>query len=391
MKRNASILLSLCTFWFLSIAIISQPVIAEDVIKIGAAQNITGPLAFAGTKIHEGLWDYIKFTNEKGGVRGKKLEYIYEDSGNKVDESVAIFKRIMAKDNPLLYFGDSTGAGKALAPLIRERYNVFYGTASFSSELADPEKNPHIFIMGPTYSDMFGVILKHIAQAKPGAKVGFFYSDSEFGKDPIPFGMKLAKELGLEVVVDLIGKSGDIDMTPAVIELKRKKPDYLLLQGFVVSPIPALLKGCRDMGVKLIPMATVYGMAEMVLEQLGPLAEGYCGAMPYTYHWYDVPAIREMKAFSTKHNLGQRYQNNSYSQGWFSGMIFVECINRAIKAGKLDRDGLLEALKSIKNWDAGGLTAPVTYKNNKIPVAKIWRANVQKKVFEPVSDWIYVD
>ena len=40
---------------------------------------------------------------------------------------------------------------------------------------------------------------------------------------------------------------------------------------------------------------------------------------------------------------------------------------------------------------AGDLIAPVSFKNNKIPVAKVWQADVNKKVFAPISDWIYLD
>jgi hypothetical protein len=72
-------------------------------------------------------------------------------------------------------------------------------------------------------------------------------------------------------------------------------------------------------------------------------------------------------------------------------MIFAECMRRADAAGKLNREGLSEALATIQNWDAGDLIAPVSFKDNKIPVAKVWQADVNKKVFAPISDWIYLD
>lgn len=391
MKKNGLIrllmVMGVLTTFFLA------PLVAQagEVIKIGAAQPITGRFAFAGTKIHEGLSDYITYVNEKGGIGGKKLVYLFEDTEYKVDKAVAIFKRIMAKDNPLVFYGDSTGLGKAIAPTIKKKYRVFYGSTSFSSELANRSNNPYVFVSGPTYSDMVGILLKYISQKKPGARVAFFYSDTEFGKDPIPFGKKMAKQLGLNLVADLVGKPGAIDVTSTVLELKRKKADYLIMQGFVLSPIPALLKGCRDMGVKVVPMATFWGMGKMVLDKLGPLAEGFTGVMPYTYYWYDVPALREMKAFNKKHHPDVKHRTTYYTQGWFTGMIFEEALRRADKAGNLSGEGLSAALASIKNWDVGGLTAPVTFRDNKIPVAKVWQANVQKKVFEPISDWIYLD
>jgi branched-chain amino acid transport system substrate-binding protein len=391
MKGNGWIRLVLAVGVMVAFFVVPVVAQAQDVIKIGAAQPITGRFAFAGTKIHEGLSDYITLVNEQGGIGGKKLEYIFEDTEYKVDKAVAIFKRIMAKDNPLIFYGDSTGLGKAISPMIKDKYKCFYGSTSFSSELADRANNPYVFVSGPTYSDMVGILLKYIAKKKPGARVAFFYSNTEFGKDPIPFGKKMVTELGLELVADMIGQPGAVDVSSQVIELKRTKADYLILQGFVLSPVPALLKGCKDMGVKVVPMATFWGMGKMVIDALGPLAQGFTGVMPYTYYWYDVPAVQEMKAFNAKHHPDVKYRTTYYTQGWFTGMIFAECLRRADKAGKLTGEGVSDALATIKDWNVGGLTAPVTFKNNKIPVAKVWQANVQKKIYEPISDWIYLD
>jgi branched-chain amino acid transport system substrate-binding protein len=137
MKRNrlTHVVLSAAVLMtFLVVPMIAQ---AQGVIKIGAAMPITGRFAFAGARIHEGLSDYITHVNEQGGIGGKKLVYIFDDTEYKMDKAVAIFKRIMAKDNPLIFYGDSTGLGKAIAPMIRDKYKILYGSTSFSSELAD--------------------------------------------------------------------------------------------------------------------------------------------------------------------------------------------------------------------------------------------------------------
>ena len=50
-------------------------------------------------------------------MQGRKLRYVAEDTGYKVDQAVAIFKKIMApgRSRPFFY-GDSTGWAKAIAP-----------------------------------------------------------------------------------------------------------------------------------------------------------------------------------------------------------------------------------------------------------------------------------
>ncbi len=365
---------------------------AADEIKVGAVQPVTGRFAFGGVHINAGLEDALMMANEEGGINGKKIKYIMEDGTYNVNVSVAAFKRIMARDNPPIMYGESTGMGKAIAPEIKDRYKVLYSSTSFSSELANVAANPYVFVPGPTYSDMFGILLKYIAKEKPGANVAFFYSDTEFGRDPVPYGREMCKKLGLNLVAEEVAKVGGVDVASQVLDLKRKKAEYVIFQGFVLSPVPAVIKQARDYGLKAKFMGTHWGTHKMLLDKMGPLAEGYLGVMPYAFYYQDdIPMIKKIRAWNQKHHPDVKYRPTSYMQGFFTGLVFVECLKRADKAGDLTGDGLVKALQSIKDFDVGGLMAPITVVNNKIPMGRVYKANVSKKVFEPISDWIRMD
>ncbi len=376
----------------LLILMCSGVVFAQDEIKVGAVQPITGRFAFAGVNINAGLEDALMMANAEGGINGKKIKYIMEDGQYQLDVAIAAFKRIMSRDNPLIMYGESTGLGKAMAPEIKDKLKILYSSTSFSSELADAANNPYIFVPGPTYSDMFGVLLNYIAKEKPGAKVAFFYSDTEFGKDPIPYGRELCKKLKLDLVAEEVAAVGAVDVTSQVLDLKRKNPDYVIFQGYVMAPVATVIKQCRDFGMKCQFMGTFWGASKMLIDNLGPLAEGYLAVNPYMYWWNEeVPMIKKIREYSQKVHPDIKYRDNSYMQAFMTGLIFVECLKRADKAGQLNGEGLAKALASIKDFDSGGLSAPFTIKNNKFPVARVWKVNVEKKIFEPASDWMTVD
>ncbi len=389
MKKSIFLFSCLAVVCFLSTVMFTQPVAAAEVIKVGAVQPVTGRFAFAGVHINAGLEDALMMANEEGGINGKKIEYIMEDGTYKVDVAVAAFKRIMARDNPMVMYGESTGLGKAMAPEIKDRYKILYSSTSFSSELADAAGNPYVFVPGPTYSDMFGMLLKYIAKEKPGANVAFFYSDTEFGKDPIPYGREMCKKLGLNLVAEEVAKVGGLDVASQVLDLKRKKAEYLIFQGFVLSPIPAVIKQARDYGLKVKFMGTFWGTHKMLLDKMGPLAEGYLGVLPYAFYWQtEIPMMRKIRAWNKKHHPKIKYRPASYMQGFFTGLVIVECLKRADKAGELNGEGLVKALHSLKDVETGGLMCPYTVINNKIPFGRVYRANTAKKIFEPISDWI---
>ncbi|MBU1740524.1 MAG: ABC transporter substrate-binding protein, partial [Proteobacteria bacterium] len=288
---------------------------ASKVVTIGACQPITGRFSFAGKHIHEGLRDYIDWANKNKAVRGGyTLKYVFEDTTYKVNVAVTAFKRIMAKYNPQFMYGESTGQGKAVYNEVKNRYKVIYGSTSFSAYLANPMRNPYTFVSGPTYQDMMGILLKYIAmQAKKTGKkkVGFMYSNTEFGRDPIPYAKRVAKKLGLKVVFEASTAVGAVNIRSHMIRMAAAKPDFVLFQGYVLSPVPQVIKAARARGLKTVFMATFWGMGQMVLKKLGPLAEGYMGVMFYPY-WYEKGGAT--LAAIKKYNLakGIKYRPSYY-------------------------------------------------------------------------------
>ena len=72
-------------------------------------------------------------------------------------------------------------------------------------------------MLGPDYTEMFGILLRYIAKEKPGAKVAFVYSDTEFGRDPIASSRAVAEKLGLKVVTEIMTPPGSVDVSTEVI------------------------------------------------------------------------------------------------------------------------------------------------------------------------------
>jgi branched-chain amino acid transport system substrate-binding protein len=365
---------------------------AENIIKIGAVMPLTGPFSFAGPPAAAALEDLTTMVNEEGGINGKKIDYFIEDGQYNLPVAQQAFGKIMSTEHPLVMFGESTALGKAMAPDIKTKFKVLYGSTSFSSELANEGGNPYCFVAGPTYGDMFGILLKYIAKERPNSKVAFFYSDTEFGKDPIAFGRLVCQKLRLKLVAEVAVPLGTTDISAQIGQLKASDPDYVIFQGFLVDPVPGVIKACRDMGMKCTFMGTFWGATKIILDKLGPLAEGYMAVNPYMYWWNDdVPMIKKVRDYNSKARPEVTYRDNFYMQVLMNSLISFECLRRADKAGQLNGPGLVKALKSLKDFDSGGLSAKFTIKNNRFPVARIWRANVEKKIYEPASDWIRLD
>lgn len=145
-------------------------------IVIAGSIPLTGVFAFAGIGINDGLSDYVKIANEAGGVGGRKVRYVYEDTGYKVDQSVAVFNKLTGSNAVNFYYSDSTGFAKTINPELNRKGSMIMAGASFATELNDAKAYPNQFIAGPDYSDMISVLLTYIARTQPGAKIALVNS-----------------------------------------------------------------------------------------------------------------------------------------------------------------------------------------------------------------------
>jgi len=364
-------------------------------IVIGGAPPITGVFAFAGVGLHQGLGDYCEWKNSKGGIGGRKLRYIGEDSGYKMDQAMSVFKKIMGAHNPPAFYGDSTAWAKAAAKEVSQLGTTLTSSPSFSSDLADPKNVPYYFMAGPTYTAMGEILLEYINRTSRGATkpaVAIVYSDTEFGRDPIPGIKARAQALGIPVVAEIVTKPGAVDVSSEVAKLRRAKPDFVIFHGYVLAPIPEFIKQMRESGMSATPMGTIWSMDKTTVEAMGATAQGWMGVMPYRYSYdtKDAPTMQTIKEFAAKARPNMNYVPLFYTHSWLVGMIFTEVIERCLKAKKpLTGNNMKAALESINDWDTGGVTGLLaSLKGHQIASGRVYAYDAATKQMEPASGWI---
>ncbi len=360
---------------------------AQEDIVLGASVPMTGVFAFAGIGIDAGIKDYLQILNEGGGIKGRKVRYVPEDTAYKVDQSMAAFKKITGQNKVNLYYADSTGFVKAVNPELDRMGSMIMTGASFAREISNAQRYPLQFMVGPDYSEMVGILLQYIAKAKPGAKVALVYSDTEFGKDPVEAARTDTKKLGLNLVQEIVTPPGSVDVSTEVIKLRRADPDYTIFHGYVSAPIPEFINQARAQGLKSQFMGTFWTMDNSTVMRMGANADGFLGVMPYRYY-YDTEGKAPMLERIRK--MRPEYQSTAYMQGFLAAMLLTEAARRCLDAGnELNGKNLKTALSSIRNFDTGGIIGvPLSIKGNSIPIGRIYKADFKQQKMLPVSDWI---
>lgn len=367
-------------------------------IVIGWALPLTGAFAAVSQQETEAIQDYLAWVNGNGGIRGRKLKYVIEDTAYKVDQAIAVFKKLIASDNPVILHGDSTASVRAFAGENNDRFKVFMSGNTFASELADPAKHPYYFMMGPSYQNGAGLLLKYIKETHKGgrARLAIVHSDSEFGRDPLDFIKKRAGELGIDVVETIAMKFRDVDVAQEVIKLRQSRPDYTLLHGFGGAPVfLEVMKLAREYKLTTKFMGTFYEGSRGLIKRIGEAGEGYIVVSSWAWNTSTEPGamLKVIDGIKRKRDPAyDGYPDIFYMLGWTAAMLQHKAIELVLEQNKpLNGDNLRAALTGLKDWDTGGVIGlPASFKNNSIPIGRIVRFDA-KATPVPISDWLRLD
>ncbi len=338
----------------LALCLVLAPAVMAKDIKIGGIFDITGPTSAVGKDYAAGAMAGAKYLNQKGGINGDMLKLISNDYAYKIPEAVQLYKKYKSVDKVFVIQGWGTGDTNALRPLIT-RDKIVYFSASYDGNLTNPKKTPYNFFIGTSYSTAIRLALTY-AKEQGAKKIVFIYPDHPYGKNPIPAGKDYAKVLGLKVGPDQIVGLRAIDATSQLLAMKKFDPDFAWIGGTTPSTA-VILKDAHKLGLRTKFVINCWGFDENLPRLAGKAAEGRAfGMMPVAPFGADVPGMKAVVASAQ----GKKYTLH-YVKSWVSMLVMAEGMKRAKKAGKLNGPGLKAALETLRDFNTGGLTAPITY------------------------------
>ena len=123
---------------------------AQETIKIGVTQPLTGAFAASGNYVAQGAKIAEDEINQAGGVLGKKIQLIIEDNKSNPTEAVSTVEKLIEKDKvPVLIGAWSSTLTLAVMPKLEE-YKVPMIVETSSSGKITTSGNPYIFRISPT-------------------------------------------------------------------------------------------------------------------------------------------------------------------------------------------------------------------------------------------------
>src|SRR3989475_10694780 len=124
-------------------------VAAQETIKVGVIQPLTGAFAASGNYVANGAKIAADEINGKGGVLGKKLELVIEDNKSNPTEAAAVAEKLIVRDKvPVIMGAWGSGFTLAIMPKLME-YKVPMLVETSSAGKITTSGNPYIFRISP--------------------------------------------------------------------------------------------------------------------------------------------------------------------------------------------------------------------------------------------------
>src|SRR5690606_7292334 len=153
------------------------PGVTDTEIKIGNIMPYSGPASAYGT-IGKATGAYFDMVNDKGGINGRKINYITYDDGYSPPRAVEQARKLVEQDEVLLIMEPlGTPSNTAIHKYMNSRKVPQLFVATGASKWNDPKNFPWTMGWQPNYHDEGAIYARHILQTKPDARIGILYQN----------------------------------------------------------------------------------------------------------------------------------------------------------------------------------------------------------------------
>jgi len=106
-------------------------------IEVGAILPLSGSASLLGQGVLEGIEMAAAEINTHGGINGKHVLLVTEDSKNDPKEAVSAFYKMTTTSNPIVIISEMSSVSKALAPLAERKKVVLFSTVTAAPDLTN--------------------------------------------------------------------------------------------------------------------------------------------------------------------------------------------------------------------------------------------------------------
>ncbi|MCM2316043.1 MAG: ABC transporter substrate-binding protein [Thermoanaerobaculia bacterium] len=264
---------------------------AADEIAIGHLASMTGGQATFGQQTDQGIKLALEEINAKGGVKGRKVRVITEDTQSKQEEAANAASKLISRDNVTAILGEIASSNSLAAGPIAQLAKIPMISPG-STNPAVTEKGDYIFricFIDPYQGEALANYVANTMKLKRAAILRDVRSDYSMGLSD--YFKNTFEKLGGKIVVDSSYSQGDSDFKSQLTTIKGAKPEVIFVPGYYTE-IGQIAVQARDLGIT-VPLVGGDGWESPKLIEIG--GKSLEGSF-YSNHYHvddPSPAVRD--------------------------------------------------------------------------------------------------
>jgi branched-chain amino acid transport system substrate-binding protein len=343
MKRKLSLVAAALALVGASAFAQSQGV-SKDEITLGSIQDLSGPLAGFGKQVRLGMLLRVDEANEQGGVNGRKLKMLVEDSGYDPRKAVLAAQKLVNQDKIFAMVGHiGTAQNMAAMPVQFQKNVINFFPVTAAREMYDPFHRLK-YSFAATYYDQMRQAVPMLVKEKNAKKVCTMYQDDEFGLEVFKGAEEGLKSIGMTFAEVTTYKRGATDFASQMQKLSSSQCDFVVM-GTIIRETIGGIATARRLGFNPTFLGSSAAYTDLIHKLGGPAMNGLYAAMSVQHPYLDE-AAQPIRFWANKYKTKFNEDPTVFSVYGYNAVDSF--IRAASKAGaNLTTDSFIKAMDTM--------------------------------------------
>jgi branched-chain amino acid transport system substrate-binding protein len=316
----------------------------SDKIKIGHLTPLTGFLGAIGSYAQLGVKLAAEELNQSGGILGRPIDLISEDSVNPATASTKA-QRMIEQDGAVVLLGEISSASSLTIMQVAQRNKkVFFSTGARSDALRGKDCNRYAFhcdIPNTVMVNAVGTALKQQGMVK-GKRFFTLTADYIFGHDLLSAAKIFFAANDANLIGDELIATDVTDFSPYLLKVRQAKPDVVCC-NLAGNQVTNLVKQYAEFGFPYPLVGFNLNTGDAWAAGAGNLS----GTWPTVwYHTLDNPESKAFVAAFTK-----KYGKPPENHAWID-YVTLELLAQAVNETKsTDSEALIAYFEKQAQFD----------------------------------------
>jgi branched-chain amino acid transport system substrate-binding protein len=328
------------------------PGVTPSEIKIGGVFPFSGPASSIGL-VGRGILAYVQSINDRGGINGRKINYIAYDDAYSPPKAVEHVRKLVESDEVAFMFSQlGTPGNTAVAKYLMSKRVPAIGIVSGSNKFTNVTDFPLTTTSLVSFDTEGKIYAKFLTKTLPNAKYAILYQNDDLGKDYVNAFKAILKSDFDKKVTAIAYEISDPTVDSQVVSLKSSGAEALLVAGTPKFAAQAIRKAAEiDWKPTILlnyPSSSVGATLKPAgLERSVGVIVGTILMDPTDAQWDSTEGMKNYRTFIDKYMPGVDIADGNYLFGYTQATLLEQLIKQC--GNDLSRENIIRQAKSLKS------------------------------------------